>query len=145
MFVDESVEPVVVGIINPEYDLRDGGQAALVLGGDVQDVRGQGLDLTTDKDISAGRIHSKPLLSRLSWSCLLVLPLLGEQAVLQLGRPAVVQVFCKVNDNVYKTVALFLVCEYKLLVSTSYGDFYFLNFCGRFQIENIKISTVGQF
>ena len=37
--------PVVVGIINPQDDLSDGGQPALVLGRDVEDVGGEGLHL----------------------------------------------------------------------------------------------------
>ena len=49
--------PVVVGIINPEDDLSDGGETPLVLSGDVDDVGGESLHLPTDDDVAAVRVH----------------------------------------------------------------------------------------
>ena len=88
--------PVVVGIINPQDDLSDGGEAPLVLSRDVDDVRGQGLHLPTDDDVAAARVHREPLLGWFSGPRLLKYSLLAQQAVEQLGVSVVVEILCRI-------------------------------------------------
>ena len=95
--------PVVVGIINPQDDLSDGGEAPLVLGGDVDDVGGEGLHLPAHDDVAATGVHREPLLSRFSRPVLLEDSLLAEQAVEQLGVSVVVQVLCRIIWLMRKT------------------------------------------
>ena len=88
--------PVVVGIINPQDDLSDGGETALVLGRDVDDVGGEGLHLAADDDVATAGVHGESLLGRLPGPRLLEDALLAQQTVEELGVSVVVEILCRI-------------------------------------------------
>lgn len=88
--------PVVVGIINPQDDLSDGGQTPLVLSGDVDNVGRESLHLPADDDVATAGVHRESLLGGLPWPGLLEHALLTQQTVEQLRVSVVVEILCRI-------------------------------------------------